>query len=441
MGARVFISYAGPDIQQAKLVAKGLTSLGHDVFFAPQNLRGGDQIAGTLDREIKTRDALVLIASHNIVAKPYIEAEVAAAFNYRKRIIVLRRTDYLGSDEIDFRTKSAVWVNCGARVGDRDVRTVSRGLEEIASSKKIVVASLNLKGGTGKTTLCGNIFAAISEVSPQPVLMIDLDPQHNLTQLLLRTTRAERAREADRAVLSLFEPSQISDPVSESPANTMEIRTEDTRSQTSWEALIEQPQLPAGPSVALVVGQFEAAKYALSRDGASIDRALGRFRDSVAQLNELFPIIAIDVNPSASAFTDAALSVATHIVAPVMPNVHSYSGVKLLCQLLKLRGRNDLVGRIIPVLTDFPSRLTVAESDLINAIRDDPDFGARTLAVGIDHSNYLKPRNDDPQGLGYLRNNRVGTNVRTVASLLLEELRKDALEEAAQRPDRHSGTG
>src|SRR5690606_25286695 len=134
--------------------------------------------------------------------------------------------------------------------------------------------------------------------------------------------------------------------------------------------------------------------------------------------NELFPIIAIDVNPSASAFTDAALSVATHIVAPVMPNVHSYSGVKLLCELLRLRGRHDLVRRVIPVFTDFPSQLTSAEADLINAIRDDPDFGARTLPVGIIHSKLPRPRNDDPQGLGYLRNNRVGTNVRTVASLL-----------------------
>ncbi len=437
--ARVFISYAGPDINQAKLVKKVLSAEGHDAYFAPEALRGGDSIASNLLQEIRTRDALVLIASSQIIAKPYVEAEVASAFALRKRIIVLRRNDYHGSDEIDFRTKSAVWVNCGNRVTERDVRSVSRGLKEIRQSK-LVVASLNLKGGTGKTTICGNLFAAISEVSPQPVLMIDLDPQHNLTQLLLRTSRADRAREADRSVLSLFEPSQISDPVSKSPRDTLEITTEETPSQVTWEALIETPQLPAGPSVALVVGQFHAAKYALSRDGTAIDRALARFQRNVEQLSELFPIIAVDVNPSASAFTDAALSVATHIVAPVTPNIHSYSGLKLLCDLLKLRGRHDLVSRIIPVFTDFPTNLTQQDLALMSEVRDDPDFGARTLAVGVAQSKLLRPRNDDPQGLGYLRNNRVGTNVRTVASLLLEELRKDALEEAADQ-SRATGTG
>lgn len=432
MGVRVFISYAGPDFNQAKLVHRLLEQAGNDVYFAPQKLVGGEQIATELDREIRTRDALVLIATRNIVAKPYVEAEVAAAFNYRKRIIVLKRTDYLGSSEIDFRIKSAVWINCGAWVAERDVRSVAHGLEQISVGQKLVIASLNLKGGTGKTTLCGNLFAAISEVNPQPILMIDLDPQHNLTQLLLRTARAERARGADRSVLSLFEPSQISEPVSESPARTLAIRTEETHSPLVWEHLIEQPQLPAGPSVALVVGQFEAAKYALSRDGAGVDRAIDRFRYCIEQLSEIFPIIAIDVNPSASAFTDAALSVATHILTPIMPNVHSYSGAKLLCDFLRLRGQNDLVGRVVPVLTGFKSKLSLADVELIDAVRDNPDFGARVLNAGVDHSAYLAPRNDDPQGLGYLRNNRVGANVRAVAALLLEELRKDARKEATQ---------
>jgi cellulose biosynthesis protein BcsQ len=440
--ARVFISYAGPDFRIAKSVDRLLTAAGHDVYFAPRVLRAGDSIAAELEREIRTRDAFVLIATQNVVQRAYVQAEVALAFSHRKRMLVLKRVDYVGDVEIDFRTKAAVWVNCGGSVTDRDVHSVENGLDQLSHKQKIVVATLNLKGGTGKTTVCGNVFAAISEIRPQPVLMVDLDPQHNLTQMLLRSARADAAREADRSVISLFEPSQISDPVCETPKDRLTIRTEEERSTVAWDALIETPQLRAGPSVSLVVGQFEAAKYSLSRDGDAIDKALARFKDCVSQLSDFFPIIAIDVNPSASAFTDAALSVATHIVTPIMPNPHSYAGAKLLCEFLRMRDQEHLISRIIPVLTGFQAnRIPGAQIQLMDAIRDDIHFGQRTLSVGISHSGYLVPRNDDPQGLGYLRNSAVGTNVRTVANLLLEELRSDALPQAADTAERRASTG
>lgn len=424
---RVFLSYAGPDFSFVQRLASQLEEDGHSAFFAPREIRVGDNIPATLENQIRGCDSFVLVATSNVPGRRFIEAEVLSAFRNRKRIIVLRKPSYPGAPEIEFLTGSAVWLTVGNTINARQYQALLNGLRQSEFKGGHVVSVLNLKGGTGKTTVCANLFAALSEIKPQPVLLIDLDPQHNLTQLLLRTHRAQRAREDDRAVISLFEPSKLWGETQQSPAGALEIGQGATPLAAELERLIERPQIQSGPSLSLVVGQFETSKYALSRDGAGIDAAVERFKAMISQLQALFPIIAIDVNPTASFFTDAALSVSTHILAPIMPNVHSYSGVKLLRSFLEMRGQTEAIRRVLPVLNGFgaPNAARAQEDGLRGAIRDNPDFGARTLQPEFPYSRRFLPRNDDPQGLGYLADQSLGDRVKIVADALYSGLRED----------------
>ena len=46
-----------------------------------------------------------------------------------------------------------------------------------------VYAFMNSKGGVGKTTLAANIGNEIAEIAKTDVLLVDTDPQCNLTQI------------------------------------------------------------------------------------------------------------------------------------------------------------------------------------------------------------------------------------------------------------------
>ena len=74
-----------------------------------------------------------------------------------------------------------------------------------------VCAVLNMKGGVGKTTLSVNVFRQMYSDNKLSVLLIDLDPQYNLTQQLFTQERYDNAVEEGRTSLRLFEPAPVSD--------------------------------------------------------------------------------------------------------------------------------------------------------------------------------------------------------------------------------------
>jgi hypothetical protein len=60
---KVFISYAGPDVQFASMLTKSLERDGFNVFFAPRDIEGGQDWQDALGRELKGSDKVVLVLS------------------------------------------------------------------------------------------------------------------------------------------------------------------------------------------------------------------------------------------------------------------------------------------------------------------------------------------------------------------------------------------
>ena len=59
-----------------------------------------------------------------------------------------------------------------------------------------VVAVLNMKGGVGKTTVTAAIFREMHRTKRRRVLLVDFDPQYNLTQLLVGVAASLRGTDA-----------------------------------------------------------------------------------------------------------------------------------------------------------------------------------------------------------------------------------------------------
>jgi uncharacterized protein YjbI with pentapeptide repeats len=78
-GGSIFLSYATEDERFAQQLFQLLTRAGLDVWFAPENMRGGQKLTDQLMREIDKRDQIVLVVSPSSMASGWVETEIRRA--------------------------------------------------------------------------------------------------------------------------------------------------------------------------------------------------------------------------------------------------------------------------------------------------------------------------------------------------------------------------
>jgi chromosome partitioning protein len=159
-----------------------------------------------------------------------------------------------------------------------------------------IIAVSNQKGGVGKTTTTANLGASLSQLG-QRVLLIDLDPQGNLTAAFGQ----DRQLEATIAQ-SLLDPNQ-----------PMPILTLENRDR---------------PCISLV-----PAAIPLASTEASLMVKLGRemrLRDQIARVNNQFDYILIDTPPSLGLLTINALVAASAVIIPTEARFFSLHGLQML---------------------------------------------------------------------------------------------------------------
>jgi chromosome partitioning protein len=206
----------------------------------------------------------------------------------------------------------------------RAVRAAHRGAGR-------VVTVINMKGGVGKTTLAAHLFGCLQSVTQRSVLLIDLDPQHNLSQLLLPMDVLHRLWGEGRSVLAMFEPGRVGQPATSNDFINLKLGGAPARVADVSIAL--KPAARAAPRFDLVPGHFEAIKYALPRAGQFREPLMASFAAFIEQARKSYDAVVIDANPGAAFFTEAALINATHILSPVRPDRFSKRGLDLLTQL------------------------------------------------------------------------------------------------------------
>lgn len=199
-----------------------------------------------------------------------------------------------------------------------------------------VVAVMNLKGGIGKTTITSQLAATYQARAKNRVLLIDFDPQYNLTQLFYPGPQADEAIAADRSVISLFEKSRVHQAGRASPAD-------------QWSELSADPFAPAPREVIthsllgdadlkgrldIIFGQFEISKYAFSTDNTGLKMVRENFLRTMDHYRSLYDLIILDTNPNATFLTRCALQAADRVLAPMFTDVYSLRGVRLLNRVI-----------------------------------------------------------------------------------------------------------
>lgn len=242
-----------------------------------------------------------------------------------------------------------------------------------------IVAILNMKGGVGKTTIAANIFELLFQ-SVGSTLLLDLDPQFNLTQMLLEPRMYNELRDNNETIASVFE--------SPPPKGILDYarRQQPVPSLDDLAVHLEQHPRQATQELLLVPGDFRLIRYCMGLPSTRLATAEARFKQFIAEAAKEAKVICMDLNPSSSFLTKCALSVATHVVVPVRPDKYSVLGLGLLSDFIA-----DLALPKPPqfaIVINYARRgaaITRSESD----IRSHGTFGGQVFASRVYVSGYL----------------------------------------------------
>ena len=184
-----------------------------------------------------------------------------------------------------------------------------------------------MKGGVGKTTLAAHLAVRLNVLKGKRVLVIDLDPQQNLTELLLTPLELKQLQERHLTIIGLFEPGKIDKPYNESHAFDNDFSTDqELPVESTIKLCYNLQQDKRGPVFDIIASQFHAIKYT----ELGLDRqmsAIQNFQRSIQILKRRYDYIIVDCNPSTSLLTRAALQVASRILAPIRPDDSARRGL------------------------------------------------------------------------------------------------------------------
>jgi chromosome partitioning protein len=207
-----------------------------------------------------------------------------------------------------------------------------------------VISVMHLKGGVGKTTVSSQVFGTWQSTLGGRTLLIDLDPQYNLTQTFYDMETADASSARDRSIISLFERSRVHAYDMASPAESWStINTEPFEPVTReilTHDLLAGEDAPGG-RLDLISGQFEISKYAFAPSPESLAMVGANFRRMIDYYRSEYDLIVFDTNPNATFLTRCALEAADRVLTPMHPDMYSLRGVRLLNQVMQEQISDD----------------------------------------------------------------------------------------------------
>ena len=184
-----------------------------------------------------------------------------------------------------------------------------------AAQDCVVVSLVNMKGGVGKSTLTANIGWYCAYRANLRVLMVDLDPQFNLSQYVLGNNSYEKHLKDERpTVVEIFEQHTPVAPNQRSVGRN---------------AITVAKKWRDGSLIHIIPSKLELA-WTLKNP----HQKEHLIRDYIQEIKSDYDLIVIDCPPTESMLTTAAYMSSDYLVVPVRPEYLSTIGLPLLVRSL-----------------------------------------------------------------------------------------------------------
>jgi chromosome partitioning protein len=248
-----------------------------------------------------------------------------------------------------------------------------------------VISVLNMKGGVGKTTVSAHVMRVLYHNMQKKILLLDLDPQFNLTQCLLNRAQYDQIKKADKTIFTAMEP----------PSEVGLFDVAITTQKPPAPSTLAHPLRGFRDGSAylhLVPGNFELVKYSLIDDHQKLEAVKQRFLHFISLARAEYDLVIIDCNPSSSFLTLCALHVGSRLLVPVRPDRYSILGLELVADFLDRIPTIHPKPEITVLLNGIPTQGYDPSTE--NALRANPTFGKLVLTNTLRHSKLLLATSD-----------------------------------------------
>ncbi len=183
----------------------------------------------------------------------------------------------------------------------------------------VCVSVINMKGGVGKTTIAALLGRYAFSSLRRNVLVIDLDPQANLSQAYMWRTYRQFLTESRPSIVEVFSGMHPPGPDKSSPSK---LKVED--------AVVSVARDRLGGQLDLIPSRFDFSNHlteSLKPDASVLAKCIAEhFQDK--------DLVLIDCAPTESVFTMAAYHASRYVLVPVKPEFFATIGFPLLQQSL-----------------------------------------------------------------------------------------------------------
>jgi chromosome partitioning protein len=236
-----------------------------------------------------------------------------------------------------------------------------------------VITVMNMKGGVGKTTLAINLSGVIAYrrwaafPTIKKVLMIDYDPQFNLSQTFLPPKDyfdIEEARKTTLAILTdddaELNPYELQVPGNHNPPSVTKLRS-------------NIAEFSDGGRIDIIPSTLDLMYLALGQTSHQIKPIEERFAKFVSECREHYDLILIDCHPAGSLFTKTSLRNSDVVLIPVIPDQrYSVRGIGLMLNFIEAKNHGNKGPRPL-IIFNRTSRIGISAAEA--TIRANQSYG------------------------------------------------------------------
>src|SRR5450755_1128831 len=150
--ARVFVSYASPDVAVAGALVEALERHGISCWIAPRDVKAGAVYADAIVRAISSAKALVLVLSENAIGSSHVGKEVERASSKKRPIIALRVDKAPLTPALEYFLSESQWIEAQDEKKEPAYARLIDAIQELEQAAPGTGRSMTPPAGTGPAT-------------------------------------------------------------------------------------------------------------------------------------------------------------------------------------------------------------------------------------------------------------------------------------------------